>query len=137
MDTLIHLLVNNKKEKKDMTNLEIYSTANNLMEAFGDSNQKLPIKVNFFLQRNKKTLVNLAQEIEDARMNIAKSYGTLDPDTGHYAIAQENILSAQEELNQLFNIEQDVDIKKINFDDLDPNMELTTAQMEALMFMIE
>ena len=120
-----------------MTNLEIYSIANNLMEAFGDSNQKFPIKVNFFLQRNKKTLVNLAQEIEEARMNIAKNYGVLDSDTGNYAIAQENILPAQEELNQLFNIEQDVDIKKINFDDLDPNMELTTAQMEALMFMIE
>ena len=120
-----------------MTNLEIYSIANNLMKAFDDNNQRFPIKVNFFLQKNKKTLINLAQEIEEARINIAKKYGVLDSDASNYAITQENILPAQEELNQLFNIEQDVDIKKINFDDLDPNMELTTAQMEALMFMIE
>ena len=115
-----------------MTNLEIYSIANNLMKAFDDNNQRFPIKVNFFLQKNKKTLINLAQEIEEARINIAKKYGVLDSDASNYAITQENILPAQEELNQLFNIEQDVDIKKINFDDLDPNMELTTAQMEAL-----
>ena len=36
-----------------MTNLEIYNIANNLLEAFNDNNQKLPVKVNFFLQKNK------------------------------------------------------------------------------------
>ena len=119
-----------------MTNLEIYITANRLMEVFHNSEQKFPVKVNFFLQKNKKTLITLAQEIEETRMLIAKNYGIPD-ENGNYAIMTENINQAQEELNQLFNIEQDVDIKKINFDDLDPNMELTTAQMEALMFMIE
>lgn len=119
-----------------MTNLEIYTIASKLFEAFHDSEQKFPVKMNFFLQKNKKTLLTLAQEIEEARLNIAQMYGTNTGD-GNFTIAAENITKAQEELNQLFNIEQDIDIKKISFDDLDPNMELTSAQMEALMFMIE
>lgn len=120
-----------------MTNMEIYNAANNLFIAFNDESQKLPIKVNFFLQKNKKTLTALAKEIEEVRLNIAKTYGVLDPETGNYAIDNDNIKKAQEDLDNLFKIEQDVDIKKINYDDLDPDMELTTAQMEALMFMIE
>lgn len=120
-----------------MTNLEIYNIANNLLEAFSDNTQKLPVKVNFFLQKNKKTLLNLAQEIEEERINIAKNYGNLDPETGNYSVSAEHIEAAQQDLNNLFNIEQDVNIAKINYNDLDPNMELTTAQMEALMFMIE
>lgn len=119
-----------------MTNLEIYTITSKLFEAFSDDTQKFPVKMNFFLQKNKRTLLTLAQEIEAARTQIAHTYGT-DSGDGNFAIASENVAKAQEELNQLFNIEQDVDIKKINFNDLDPNMELTSAQMEALMFMIE
>lgn len=119
-----------------MTNLEIYTITSHLFEAFQDGEQKFPVKMNFFLQRNKKTLLALAQEIEEARMNIANTYGENSGD-GNFTIAPENIEQAQKELNQLFSIEQDVDIKKISFNDLDPNMELTSAQMEALMFMIE
>lgn len=120
-----------------MTNLEIYNTATELMEAFKDNTQKLPVKVNFFLQKNKKTLVSLAQEIEEARLDIAKKYGTLDIESGSYAVDAEYIEVAQKDLVNLFNIDQQVDIKKISYDDIDPDMELTTAQMEALMFMIE
>lgn len=119
-----------------MTNLEIYVIASKLFEAFRDGEQKFPVKMNFFLQKNKKTLLSLAQEIEEARMSIAQTYGTNSGD-GNFSIAPENISKAQEELNQLFSIEQDVNIAKVKFDDLDPNMELTSAQMEALMFMIE
>ena len=119
-----------------MKNSEIYTIASKLFEAFHDNEQKFPVKMNFFLQKNKKILLTLAQEIEEARLNIAKMYGTNTGD-GNFTIAAENIAKAQEELDQLFNIEQDIDIRKISFDDLDPNMELTSAQMEALMFMIE
>lgn len=120
-----------------MTNLEIYNIANNLLEAFSDNNQKLPVKVNFFLQKNKKTLLNLAQEIEEARINIAQTYGVFDEKTGNYSIPTEKIIEAQQDLENLFSINQDIDIKFINYEDLNPEMELTTAQMEALMFMIE
>lgn len=120
-----------------MTNLEIYNIANDLAEAFQDNSQKLPIKVNFFLQKNKKLLIGLAQEIEESRLNIARTYGTLDTETGTYSVPAEKIEAAQKDLANLFNIDQDVNIVKISFTDLDPDMELTTSQMEALMFMIE
>ena len=120
-----------------MTNLEIYNIATDLAEAFRDNTQKLPVKVNFFLQKNKKTLIALAQEIEEARLDIAKKYGTLDVKSGSYAVEAENIEVAQKDLANLFNIDQQVDIKMISYDDIDPDMELTTAQMEALLFMIE
>jgi hypothetical protein len=47
-----------------MYNSEIYMYANNIIDNFGDTTQKLPIKVNFYLQKNKEILVKLAQEIE-------------------------------------------------------------------------
>ena len=119
-----------------MTNLEIYNITNKLLEAFSDEEQKFPVKLNFFLQKNKKLLVTLAQEIEESRINIAKTYGQLN-EHGSFIIAPENTERAQGELNALFNIEQNVNIMKINYNELDPNMELTSAQMEALMFMIE
>lgn len=119
-----------------MKNLEIYFIASRLIEAFHDDEQKFPVKMNFFLQKNKKVLLNLAQEIEEARIEIAKTYG-IDAGDGNFSIPPENIEKAQEELDQLFNIEQDVNIIKISYNDLDPNMELTAAQMDALMFMIE
>jgi hypothetical protein len=43
-----------------MTNNEIYTHTRQLMEAFSDSEQKLPIKINFYLQKNKTTLLALA-----------------------------------------------------------------------------
>jgi hypothetical protein len=119
-----------------MKNSEIYTIASKLFEAFHDNEQKFPVKMNFFLQKNKRALLSLAQEIEEARMNIAQTYG-IDSGDGNFSIPSENISKAQEELDQLFNIEQDVNIIKISYNDLDPNMELTAAQMDALMFMIE
>lgn len=119
-----------------MTNLEIYSIAKNLVEVFNNNEQKFPVKMNFFLQKNKKNLITLAQEIENERLSIAKAYGEITKD-GVFSIRPEAIEQAQSELDQLFNIEQDVNIIKISYNDLDPDMELTSAQMEALMFMIE
>jgi hypothetical protein len=47
-----------------LTNNEIYSQALAFNKAFNDENQKLPIKVNFYLQKNKKSLIDLGVEIE-------------------------------------------------------------------------
>ena len=55
----------------------------------------------------------LAQEIEDERLSIAKTYGKITED-GNFSIGSEVIEQAQNELNQLFSIEQDVNITKIN-----------------------
>ena len=120
-----------------LTNNEIYMYAQNLMMAFEDKEQKLPIKISFYLQKNKNTLLQLAQDIEQTRLEIARSYGVLDEETSQYVIPPEKMEEANQELNDLFNLEQDVQIYTINIDSFGDDLTITTAQMEAIMFMID
>lgn len=120
-----------------LTNNEIYMHAQNLMIAFEDKEQKLPIKISFYLQKNKNTLLQLAQDIEQTRLEIARSYGELDEETSQYIIPPEKMEEASKELNDLFNLEQDVQIYTINIDSFGDDLTITTAQMEAIMFMID
>lgn len=120
-----------------LKNNEIYAYAKSLIEAFSDKDQKLPIKINFYLQKNKNTLIELASSIETARMEIAKNYGTLDSESQQYIIPPEKIEEVNKELMDLLSLEQEVQIYMINIDNLSDDLSLTTAQMEALMFMIE
>ena len=120
-----------------MTNNEIYTHTRQLMDAFQDGEQKLPIKINFYLQKNKSTLLALAQDIEKARLEIAQNYGTLDESGEQYVIPPEKMEAAAKELEDLFTLEQDVNIYKINVDNLSDDLVMTAAQMEALMFMID
>ena len=49
----------------------------------------------------------------------------------------EKIEKASQELNDLFNLEQEVQIYTIQESSLTDDLTITTSQMEALMFMIE
>ena len=120
-----------------LTNNEIYTYANNLAQAFDDKDQKLPIKISFYLQKNKNTLIQLAQDIEQLRMSIAQSHGTLDEENQQYVIPPEKMEAVAKELNDLFTLEQEVQIYTINIDSFGDDLTITTAQMEAIMFMIE
>lgn len=120
-----------------LKNNEIYTYANALVQAFSDQEQKLPIKISFYLQKNKKTLIELAQDIEQSRIDIIRSYGEPD-ETGENIIVPEcNIAAASKEIEDLFNLEQEVNINKIDINGLGDDLLITTAQMEALMFMID
>lgn len=120
-----------------LTNNEIYNCATKLASEFKDTKQVLPVKINFYLQKNKKLLLELAQDIEQARMQIAQTYGKYNEETQNYSIDPERVAEANKELNDLFTLEQDVNICMINFANIDDNLSLTTGQMEAMMFMIE
>ena len=119
-----------------LKNQEIYTYATKIAEAF-DENQVLPIKINFYLQKNKQKLTELAQQIEMSRLDIAKNYGKFNEEVQQYAIDPENVEIVKKELDDLFNLEQDVEIYEIELDSLDDSLSLTTTQMEALMFMIK
>ena len=121
-----------------MTNSEIYVNANSLLREFANcADMKLPVKINFYLQKNIQTLKTLATEIEEERLAIIHRYGTLIEDGSAYSIPAENVEVAQKELNDLFALEQDVQIYKIKIDNLSDDMAFTMGQMEALMFMID
>ena len=120
-----------------ITNNEIYNLATRLNEVFTDAEQRLPIKLNFFLQKNKKMLVELAQEIEESRMNILRAYGEIDEESGNLHIAEDKIAAANKEIIDLLSIEQEVAIRTVKFEDIPEDISLTTGQMEAIIFMID
>lgn len=119
-----------------LKNSEIYNYANALAQEFGQQEVKLPLKVNFYLQKNLKELVTLAQDIEQQRVSIAQEFGTLNEETQQYEIPPENIDSASRKLNELFNLTQDVKIYKVKLDAFG-DMDITNSQMQALLFMID
>ena len=120
-----------------LTNNQIYTYARQLLEVFQDGEQKLPIKVNFYLQKNKNTLTALAQDIEKTRLQIAETYGILNEESEQYIVPEDKVEAATRELDELFSLEQEVMIYKVNIDAFNDSLVLSTAQMEALMFMID
>ena len=119
------------------TNNQIYNYATALAAAFNDNTQKFPIKVNFYLQKNKETLTHMAQDIEKARIELLTQYGHLDAETNRFMIDDDKVAIASKELEDLFNLEQEVNIYKVNIDSFGDDIVLTTGQMEALLFMID
>ena len=117
-----------------MNNNQIYMHATNL--ASFKLEQKLPIRINFFLQKNIQEMQKLAQEINEARMGIAQQFGEPNADGAGYIVPPHNIAAAQKELDDLFALEQDVNIHMFKLDDFD-GIELTMEQLSAIMFMIE
>lgn len=119
-----------------LNNNQIYQIANNTIGNLDNLNIYIPAKANFFLQKNLQALAAAAQEIEKSRLEIAKHYGVLDEEEQQYKIPEDKIEEASKELNDLFSIEQELDIKTFSIEALG-DAEFTPAQMQAMMFMIE
>lgn len=122
-----------------LTNKQIYNYTNILTPIFEELKQaKLPVKVNFYLQKNKNALLNLAQEIEIARIDIMQKKGIISESGTEYVFNNnQDREETIKELNDLFNLEQEVNIYQIALNDFGDNIYLTMEQMEAIMFMIE
>lgn len=120
-----------------LTNGEILVLATNLVNSFNGFSEALPIKVSFYLVKNKNTLIELAQEIEKMRTNILNEYGTLDQEKNSFIIPTENTEIVNNKLTELLDITQEVKIYSVAFADFVDHNALTPVQMEALMFMIE
>ena len=117
-------------------NQQIYQIANNVLGNLDNLNIYIPAKANFFIQKNISTLAAAAQEIDKSRIEIAKHYGVLDEEKQQYTIPEDKLEEASKELEDLFSIEQELDIKTFSIEALG-NAEFTPAQMQAMMFMIE
>ena len=116
-----------------MTNIDIYVAFTKISENFkGD--EVLPVKLNFYLQKNNKVLMEAAKEIEESRIAIGKKYG--EESDGGYVIPDEKIAEANAEYEELMTCEQELNICTISIDKIPDDLELTTAQMDALSYMI-
>ena len=118
-----------------LSNQLIYEYAKEL-QIFNNCDIKIPVKINFFLQKNIRLIQNTAREIESIKMSIAAEYGEVNEERTGYNIPVENTEIVNKELNDLFAIEQELDIHIFKLDIFD-NLELTYQQMSAIMFMIE
>lgn len=121
---------------KTMTNGEIYQIAINLMNAKLDDNEVyMPAAVAFAIQKNKSALTGTAEEVEKGRMSIIEHYSEGQTEEG-FSIPAENVEKANNELKDLLEIEQEVKIYTFGIEALG-DIQLTSAQMQAIMFMIE
>ena len=120
---------------KVLTNEEIYLINQKLNNSFEQSNQYLPARINFYIQKNKKIIADLASVIEEARNAIILEFGSPDEE-GRVTISQDKIPEANKEIYDLFSIKQEMNIDLISLESIE-NYSFTMDQMEALMFMIE
>lgn len=118
-----------------LTNEQIYTYSKSLQNTL-DNSIYMPAKINFYICKNVDLLAAAAKGIEESRLKVAEHYGTLTEDGTQYLIPQDKLSEANRELVELFSIEQELDIKTFSIEDIE-KVELTGAQMQALMFMIE
>lgn len=127
-----------KTINKMMTNGEIYQNALNLVNSFNEKDQKeiyFPAAVNFSILKNKTLVHDIAEEIEKSRMDIILHYSTSqNGDT--IVINPEDVDKANKELEDLLNIQQEIKVYTFKIEDLS-EIQLTSAQMQAILFMIE
>lgn len=119
-----------------LTNYQIFEYTQNLFNIFKNDTLYIPVKANFYIQKNIKLIAVAGEEIEKSRLQIAQHYGALDKEKNQYIIPSDKMAEANKEINDLFSIEQDLDIKTFKLEDLG-NAEFTPKQMQAIMFMIE
>ena len=120
---------------KTMTNAEIYSYANALMSSFNED-LTLPVKVNFYLQKNMTRMIEAGKEIEKTRMDIIQKYGTPTEDGQNIEVSADMVETVNKELEDLFALEQEIKVNEIALDAFD-GIDLTSAQVAAIAFMIK
>lgn len=126
--------------RKTMSNVAIYNTANALAELFNTMTQEtmaFPVKVNFYFQKNMNLLIEMARELEEERSNIVLKYGSVDEENPEKVnIDPEGLEKANQELNELFSLEQEVAINMIDLEWFD-GINMTPQQVAAITFMIK
>lgn len=119
-----------------MSNKNINDATMALLINFNDQKDLvLPIPLNFAIQKNLMELARQNEIIEKMRNDIGNKYGQLQNDNSYF-IPEDKREEVSKELQQLLSLEQPVDIRKVHLKDLD-GLQLTSQQMQALLFMIE
>lgn len=120
--------------KKILTNREIFTIGNAFEGAFQNDERYLPAKINFKIEKNRKNILDKMNEIEESRIKTIREFG--EEKDGQIQIPNEKVEEVNKEIAELFDIEQEMNIFMISFEDIE-NLEFTSAEMSALLFMIE
>ncbi len=122
--------------RKNMTNNEIYIIATQLVDNMANLNLHLPVKVNFYLQKNMTAIISIAEDLEKSRNEILEKYGTRNEEDGNYQFEDDALQEANKELLDLFSLEQEVPIYEISLEAFD-GVELDSKQVQAIAYMIK
>jgi hypothetical protein len=85
--------------------------------------------------RNIKTFQPIVEDFQDAYRELLNKYADLI-DGDRYQVKEENLAIFNTELDNLYNLDIDCQIVKINFADIE-NLDFSLDETEALYFMIE
>ena len=86
------------------------------------------------MEKNRKNILDKMNEIEESRIKTIREFG--EEKDGQIQIPNEKVEEVNKEIAELFDIEQEMNIFMISFEDIE-NLEFTSAEMSALLFMIE
>lgn len=100
------------------------------------SDIQIPVKIGFFLQKNLNKIKESAFEIEQLKILIGKKYGKITDDGMSYLIPEEKMQLAQQDLNDLLEIEQDIPLHLFKLNDFN-NISLPFKYLSILSIMIE
>lgn len=118
-----------------LSNNTIYTYAIRIKEFCDEKAEALmPAKCSFYIYKNLNTLIEAATYIDKARQNILEKYGK-EQSEDIFDISQENRESAQQELTELSEIEQEINLYYINLEDIE-NVDLSVKQISNINFMI-
>lgn len=119
-----------------LKNSEILNFVQNFDKNFKQETQYFPARVNFYLYKNIKPLMEAAESAMMVREDIFKRFGRFDEQKQGYVFTDEGRELANKELKDLLNLEQEVNITMLNLKDLE-GLKFTPEQMNTIFFMIE
>jgi hypothetical protein len=120
-----------------LQNSFIFEYTKLLDSVVADETLRFPARVNFIIQKNLNTFATLFGEINKQRMLTCEMYSTGVSEAGNFLFEdKEKRIQAENELSDLLNDTQEVTIKKFPLSAIE-HLNLTSKQMEVLMFMIE
>lgn len=118
-----------------MTNKDILSCFEGLQKLRQAADRRLPARTSFAIVRNIKTFQPIVEDFQDAYRELLNKYADLI-DGDRYQVKEENLAIFNTELDNLYNLDIDCQIVKINFADIE-NLDFSLDETEALYFMIE
>ena len=120
---------------KTFTSNELFDIAENIYNNPFRNDTYIPVKYNFYIQKNIEVILKEYDRIQKHRKDIISHYGESQED-GNFVIPKDKIADANKELEELSNLEHNVEITMLSVNDLE-NLELTTGELKSILFMIE
>ena len=113
-----------------MTNSEIFVLYDSLNELSQKNDVKLPAKIGYICLKNKNLLEPYYKTISESRMQIIQEYAEVDED-GSMRVPEDKIPEANDKLQEILDIEEEVDLQKININDIGESlpMDILTGLM--------